>query len=863
MQLKNYQSEALEILKHYAKEVSSTGLIAKSYEDTKKKFEQANPIYCKYEDLKAPNVCFRIPTGGGKTFLAVQSLPILTHDFLNQDTSLIFWLAPSTAIINQTLSALKDPSHPYRKFLDQSLEEKSVNVMSIQEAFSKPFDLTTEFPIIVATVQVFSVEEEEGRKFYEENGAYQEFFDNTETTPSLANAIKKCNPIVIMDEAHNAKTDLRVSSLAKLDPSFVLELTATPRTVHNPAAGEYASNILYSVSASQLKAEKMIKLPIKLETVDKWQITIKDALEKRLELEDICKSEEIETGEYIRPIILFKAESKRGSNPITFETILEELTGTYGIPREEIAVHTGEYKELDGIDLLSKECRIKYVITVDALKEGWDAPFAYILASVGDINSPTAVEQILGRILRLPYAKERYHKELENAYAFVASQRTTEVIKNLKDSLVNNGFEEMEAELHISYTDNTNPEADMKLPGLFAEKETVVEEDIDFELVPEEVKEYVNFNKKEKTFSIIKPIPHNKREEVKKSLSSVIENKSDKDKVVELIDEIPPMTDFKGSFTLPKLLIKQDSTLFEFEKSVLLEEITWTDSEIIKHASLNEDEFYVSFKRSYAELDITDSERLEIKYLDDVKENLFSLAGEPLKLNEKDLTRLVLNHIDHKSIPTIGSRQLQKFVYAVILDLVCERGLNIVDLKANLFQLVEAISVKIKKVEYELIVDKYNTLLDDASTFEIDPGKVFTFDPYNYPTSKIDPRSKVFKKHYYKLVDQLNGTEKSGEFACAKFLDDLEEVEFWVRNLERNPEYSFWLQTSTDKFYPDFIAKLKSGKILVLEYKGEHLKNPDTAEKEKLGLLWGSLSDQYNFAMVFEDDYKDKIRGLL
>ena len=265
----------------------------------------------------------------------------------------------------------------------------------------------------------------------------------------------------------------------------------------------------------------------------------------------------------------------------------------------------------------------------------------------------------------------------------------------------------------------------------------------------------------------------------------------------------------------------------------------------------------------FAELDITDSEKIEIKYLNNVKENLFSLAGESLKLNEKDLTRLILEHIDYKSVPTIGSKQLQKFVYAVILNLVRDRDLDIVDLKANLFQLVEAISTKIKKVENELIVKKYNSLLEDSSTFEVDINKVFTFDPFNYPANNIDERSNVFKKHYYKLVDKLNGNEQSGEFACAKFLDGLEEVEFWVRNLERNPEYSFWLQTSTDKFYPDFIAKLKSGKILVIEYKGDHLRNPDTEEKEKLGLLWASLSDQTDFAMVFADDFKEKIRNML
>ena len=859
MQLKNYQIQALEILKDFSKRVSSNIPISQAYKETKEFYEQPNPTYCEYPDIKAPIVCYRIPTGGGKTFLGVQSLPILTHNYLNQGTSLVFWLAPSTAIVNQTLKALKNPSHPYRKFLDQAFEEKTVNVMSIEEAFSKPFDLSTEFPIIVATVQVFSVEEEEGRKFYSENGAYQEFFDNSETTPSLANAIKACNPIVIMDEAHNAKTDLRVASLAKLNPSFVLELTATPRNEHNPAAGKYASNVIYSVSASQLKAEKMIKLPIKLETVDKWQITIKDALNKRAELEEICSLEELETGDYIRPIILFKAESKRGSNPVTFEKILKELQETYGIPREEIAIHTGDYRELDDIDLLSKQCRIRYVISVDALKEGWDAPFAYILASVGDINSSTAVEQLLGRILRLPYAKERHHKELEKAYAFVASQRTTEVIKSLKDSLVNNGFEELEADLHISYSSNSNPEVDMKLPGLFAEKETEIQE-IDMEVIPDNVKEYVNYDHKRKKFSIIKPIPQKERQKVKEALSNAVKHEEDKAKIENLVEEIPTMTKYSEGFSLPKLLIKQESSLLEFDKSIILEEITWTDTEILKHAKLTEEEFSVSFKREYAELDISENEKLQIRYLNEVKENLFSLAGESLKLNEVDLTRLILKHINHKDLPTIGSKQLQKFVYAVVRNLVQDRGMDIVELKTNLFQLVEAIFEKIKKTEKSLIVEKYNSLISDPSMFIVDPNKTFSFDPYNYPTNYIDPRSESFSKHYYKMVDKLNNEE----YDFAKYIDGLEEVEFWVRNIDRNPEFSFWLQTATDKFYPDFIIKLKNGKILVIEYKGKQFEDSaDTSEKEALGKLWASLSDQYEFALVYKDNYKREVQALL
>lgn len=791
--------------------------------------------------------------------MAVHSLPIITFDLLNNTSSLVFWLAPSDQIVEQTINALKNPRHPYRKYLDGVFAGRTVNVLSIDEAYSKAFDISCELPIIIATIQTFSTESEEGRRFYRENGVYQEFFENSNETPSLFNAIKKCNPIVIMDEAHNAKTDLRVSSLVKLEPSFVLELTATPRKEHRPAEGKYASNVIYSVSASQLKAEDMIKLPIRLETVNQWQSAIKDAFEKRNELEELCKLEQIERDEYIRPLILFRAESNRGSNPVTHETILETLLNDYGIDRSEIAVHTSGHTELKNIDLMLKDCPIRYVITVEALKEGWDAPFAYILASVGDINSPTAVEQILGRILRLPYAKRKHYEDLEKAYAYVASTKTTEVIKNLRDSLVNNGFEELEANLNISFSHNSNQASDVVLGGLFEERETKLES-FDIEAIPEKFKSYINVNHKEKMFSIIKLIPPKEEEEFKKAISKAVTSEEDRKKILSILEKPPILLNFNKPFSLSRLLIKRESELFEFDKSILLEEIEWTEKEILQYAKLDENEFNIAVKRELAELDISDREKIQVRYLHDIKENLFTTNGESLKLNENDLTRLILKHIDHNDLQTIGSRQLTKFVYAVVLYLAKDRNMDIIELKSNIYLLTEVIFNKIKDIESNLIKKKYQSLINDASVWEIDPNRMFTFDANNYPTQTPDKElSSYFTKHYYKLVDKLNNEE----FEFAKYIDKLEEVECWIRNIDRNPQHSFWLQTSTDRFYPDFVIQLKNGKVLVVEYKGKHLQNEDTAEKEKVGLMWASLSDQTGFAMVFKDDYKAKIQALL
>jgi hypothetical protein len=82
------------------------------------------------------------------------------------------------------------------------------------------------------------------------------------------------------------------------------------------------------------------------------------------------------------------------------------------IPEDEIAIKTAKNDEIKGIDLLSPKCPIRYIITVNALKEGWDCPFAYVLISVANIGSRLAVEQTMGRIWRRPQASEKKNLDL-------------------------------------------------------------------------------------------------------------------------------------------------------------------------------------------------------------------------------------------------------------------------------------------------------------------------------------------------------------------------------------------------------------------------------------------------------------------
>ena len=206
-----------------------------------------------------------------------------------------------------------------------------------------------------------------------------------------------------MDEAHNARTPLSFDTLARFNPSCILEFTATPQLDHDPEHGDFASNVLHHVSAAELKAEEMVKLPIKLETKSDWKQAIASARQLQSDLEQAALAEERETGEYIRPIVLLQAQSKSATRQnVTVEVVKQCLLDDCRVPDEQIAVATGETRQIDNVDLFARDCPIRFIITVAALKEGWDCSFAYVFCSVADVHAARSVEQLLGRVLRMP-----------------------------------------------------------------------------------------------------------------------------------------------------------------------------------------------------------------------------------------------------------------------------------------------------------------------------------------------------------------------------------------------------------------------------------------------------------------------------
>ena len=438
MELKNYQRKALEQVKAYIEETKkSKDPDTSFYKITKQTYKP----FKGRADL--PFVCIKIPTGGGKTILASHSVNEVFDKVYNdhKENGLVIWFVPSEAIQSQTLRKLKDRNDPHRQILDRFFDN-NVKVFSTAEALAiRKDDIENNVCIIISILDSFRKESKDNYKVYKQNGKLLSHFENIDSTydldknedgsviESLVNATKLNNPLVVIDEGHRAQTELSWETIRRLNPSFVLEYTATPR-------GD--SNILINISSAELKEEKMVKLPIFLESAKQWQQVVDQGVAKREELEKISKKEK---GEYIRPIALLQAQQeKEASDRVYVSMLLDYLEKTKKIPRDHVAIKTAKNNELENVDLFSKDCKIRYIITVSALGEGWDCSYAYVLISAANVGSKIAVEQIIGRIMRLPYAKEKKNEDLNYSYVFASAKNFSEAAKFIIDGIEEHGY---------------------------------------------------------------------------------------------------------------------------------------------------------------------------------------------------------------------------------------------------------------------------------------------------------------------------------------------------------------------------------------------------------------------------------------
>ncbi len=840
-QLKEYQKKSLAALEEYLN-LAARQNPKQAYDDyLYEKLESRDfpPYTILSESLKnIPYICLRLPTGGGKTLLSSYTVKLAAQSYLEKDFPLVLWMVPSDTIKQQTLETLKNHDHPNRKVLSDAFGH-NVAIFDIDDfAQIRSKDISRKACIILTTFAKFRVTDTFGRKIYQHHENLEEHFKNIplnnprfehnekgEVKYSFANLLHHHRPLVIVDEAHNAKSDLSVEVLERISPACIVEYTATPAN---------NSNILHHVSASELKAEEMIKLPIYLSEFSDWRSAITNAIMARNDLEQKAKTDK----DYIRPIVLFQAESKSGE--VTVDAVKKELIENQKIPASEIAIATGNVKELDNINLFDTTCSIRYIITVQALKEGWDCSFAYVLCSLANMKSTTAIEQILGRTLRMPYAKARQHEDLNAAYAFVSSPSWSNAVTKLTDCLVNMGFDKSEA-----YEYTKEPQGGLFGDSFTSSEPTIkieLKEKIDtssFDMVEKKNIKQTSLDNGSYSLEIQNPLPQT----CEKIRSQIKDKTTQKEfdlrvqKFNNTKEENKSPCDKGLQFSIPYLCININNQTLIANKENMLPD-GWRLSSF--DAILDEDEFSLSRAALRVAIDIDetgvfneDAGNLEYNWFSDdqywTENNLITW-----------LDRNVQKMSKQKDIP---QTETLAFSQKIIGYLITHRGIELKKLILNKYPLAKAVKAKIDSYRNQAYKTVFQQNLDlrsnGESIYTIDLSQ-YRFDfPSHYPAHRLYNGRHRFKKHYHSLIADMN----EEEIECAKAIDRNSDIDYWIRNLEKDPKHAFWLPTSENKFFPDFIAKLKDGRIFVIEYKGAHLLNKeDTKAKAAIGEVWAKES---------------------
>ena len=868
--LKNYQKNALDALDSFLDQ-ARYGDVSSAFANVINDTSNQRP-YKPYSFGEVPYVCLRLPTGGGKTVLASHAIRIASQRYLEQDYPIVLWLVPSNTIRQQTVEALKMSGHPYRQELDRTFDNR-VRVLDINEVEQvRPQDLNSQAIVVVSTLANLRVTDTSGRQVY----AYKEVFEpcfsgitdpdnklervteedlkeNGLTTADLgnikfsfANLLALHQPMVVIDEAHNARTTLTFETLHRIHPACIVELTATPKVSHVDG-----SNVLYHVSAAQLKSEDMIKLPIQLTEHKGWENAVRDAVLTRERLETEAQKE----AEYLRPIVLLQAENT--NETVTVEVLKQHLMDEHKIAEDEIAIATGTQRELDGVNLFDAACPVKYVITIQALKEGWDCSFAYVFTTVKSVSSSRDVEQLLGRVLRMPYARRRQSDELNQAYAHIASPSFGAAAGQLTDKLVSMGFEEMEIPDLVQPgqndlfggSDESGPE-EKKTPIL--KLTSTVKPDLTKVAPAEKARIHIKEKQSEDGVRYEVKVDGQVSEDAEKVLLKGTKGKEKKALQkqikrhnIQVHALQAPATRGESFKSLPQLC-----ALVQGEMELLEPETFLT----VHHWSL------LDFPTELPNFTLSET---NTTFTVDVqgKKVSYSQAGQ----NLLDLNCVVSQHTEAELVrwldlqvrqPDIPQSDRVAFLTRLVSHLVTVKKYSLTGLYRTRFPLAKAIINRIALLRGQAASSGYqNALFDNEADVTASMEFSYEFKPDLYPANPPYYSGRYqFQKHYFDKIEDLKTDGE--EFLCAQIIDGLPQVKHWIRNLVKKSHAAFWLPLSDRKFYPDFIAELTDGRMLVVEYKGEAYKsNDDSKEKDAVGQLWASKSGgQCLFLMAVMQD---------
>jgi type III restriction enzyme len=680
----------------------------------------------------------------------------------------------------------------------------------------------------------------EDRKVFQENGNLQSFETllGTNAEITLGAVIRCLNPVVVVDESHNAESDLSIDMLKEINPCFILDLTATPRN---------NSNIVSFIDALELKKEHMVKLPVIVYNHQDRTEVINSSLQLQKRLELLAVEEEKKGGKYIRPIVLFQAQPKNGRD---FSSEAEEKSNVQHlkeklielkIPEEYIKIKTAAINEIKGTDLMSRECDVRFIITINALKEGWDCPFAYILASLADKSSAVDVEQILGRVLRQPYVMKHNFPLLNLSYVLTASSKFLDTLDNIVKGLNKAGFSDKDYKLAgLSMPENNSPKdplqqltafpapeitaegstADIDIPRIAASLQTVAPDPVLIRIEQTALRQNETFEK------VVAEMESTNATVLPAEIQSLVRTYSIKDIFRERA----------GHINLPQFYLKVPANnLFgKREEELLLEKENLLDGFALSKADTNIAFDNITSELYKIDLDETKKEHTPtfVKLDGEVKESIIAYILDPSRKDSRvmNFTRRMMDIIGN--ISPVPDKEIEKYICRILEDFNDEQ---FADLANNEYTYADKIKQKIKLLSEVFAEKKFRDFLDTDNIF-IRPS-------FRLPAS-ISPgeSSKNIAKSLYEKEGNMNGFEER----VINEIGNMPNIAFWTRNLEKK---GFRINGFINH-YPDFIIQSKSDKTILLETKGDHL---DAEQKIRLGGLWaGKAGNNFRYFMVYE-----------
>ncbi|EFW82901.1 hypothetical protein ALP26_200030 [Pseudomonas savastanoi pv. glycinea] len=877
MELKPYQQHVIDDLADYLATLESIPHLADAFQA----YWSARGI-TKMDAYKnnvpgVPHVCAKVPTAGGKTYLAVNAIKTILDAFSTHSPErpqMVVWLVPSLTILDQTVKNLSDPQHPYRKRLNQlfrnrvSVYEKRDLLMG--SGFSAD-SVKDQLSIVVMSFDSLRARNKEDRKIYQDNGYLASFLTDPHSlapgwllpdydASSLINVIRSLKPVVIVDESHNAETALSIEMLVNLNPHFIFDLTATPRN---------NSNIISYVDAMALKRNHMVKLPVIVANRSSRSEVIESALILRRQLEAIADSQEAKGGKYIRPIVLFQAQPRTADENTTFEKIKQRLVGLK-IPEDQIKIKTAGLNELKGIDLMSPDCSVRYIITVNALKEGWDCPFAYILASLSDKSSAVDVEQVLGRVLRMPHVQQHGHDLLNLSYVFTASSRFMDTLQSVVRALNKAGYSDKDyrtinAQEPIEAEAALPTQAEFSLLGESQPAEVVADQLVDVELDDADVIDVkcislewaAETNESSSTSSA--PTGSSIFVENIKS-QAVAENREFEAKAEASSDNDVP-SDLKNKMNkhILKEVFRESALAVQIPQFfVRVETGGWFDEENDLQV-FERDELLRDFKLSQSDANISfedvESEiyRVDLEQLGDQ-----NYSPKPFKIDAAGRQRF-------NSIILAGSRESQvRDVTARMAQLIGNMyPITDLEVKRYIQRIVETMEDErirdclerdiyyVRKIKHKISALS-NIHAYKAFNDALDVDKILIQPSFHLPEF-IAPSSNApaLPKSLYSAEASMGGFESR----VMNNIVNLDSVQWWHRNLSRGKGFRI---NGYINHYPDFLVKMKSGKLVVIETKGDDRDNTDSMLKLKLGKLWeAKAGPMFRYMMVFDQNPLD------